>query len=66
VLASIHIDKETLTMCDTAISVRMVSGLSGDRLREDLSKMARLEDVTGRASAFYLDDMQERGLHQET
>ena len=53
-------------MCDTAISVRMVSGLSGDRLREDLSKMARLEDVTGRASAFYLDDMQERGIHQET
>jgi len=53
-------------MCDTAISVGMVSGLSGDRLREDLSKMARLEDVTGRASAFYLDDMQERGIHQET
>src|SRR5688572_9639556 len=53
-------------MCDQHHVVRMVSGLPGDGLRGELSTLTRLEEATGRASAFYLHDMQERGVHQET
>jgi len=53
-------------MLERVTVVRLVLGLSGKRVRIQLDRANRLADAGKRALAFYLYDMQQRGLHQET
>lgn len=54
------------TKGDRPRTIRLVPGLSEKRVRSELSKATRLTDVGHRALAFYLHEMQSRGLHQST
>jgi hypothetical protein len=52
--------------CDRPRTIRLVTGLSEERVRIELTKASRLSDVGHRALAFYLHEMQACGLHQST
>lgn len=47
-------------------TIRLVRGLSESLVRRELGKASRHCDVGHRALAFYLHEMQSRGLHQST
>ena len=51
---------------DRPWTLRLVAGLSEKRVRTELSKASRQTDAGHRALAFYLHEMQSRGLHQST
>ncbi len=54
----------TLTEDELAITITLVPGLQAEAIDERLRRSCRVADLGNRATAFYLADLHERGLHQ--
>ena len=48
------------------VAVKMMSGLPDEDVQQWMARTTRMEHAGKRGFAFYIHDMQERGIHQKT